>query len=139
MLKDGKVKVASVDPLDDSMFAETAITAALSKYDTDKYRIVGGCYEKNKCMVNIFDKVKAYKENYQDSVDSDPQDTSQEKVIQITVGTEGIPSIRYNGSTLSIAEVIGTLEMSKDILMKKTIDNTLLQQNIYNMLQGLAT
>lgn len=62
MLKDGKVKVASVDPLDDSMFAETAITAALSKYDTDKYRIVGGCYEKNKCMVNIFDKVKAYKE-----------------------------------------------------------------------------
>lgn len=62
MLKDGKVKVASVDPLDDSMFAETAITAALSKYDTDKYRIVGGCYEKNKCTVNIFDKVKAYKE-----------------------------------------------------------------------------
>lgn len=62
MLKDGKVKVASVDPLDDSMFAETAITAALSKYDTDKYRIVGGCYEKNKCIVNIFDKVKAYKE-----------------------------------------------------------------------------
>ena len=88
---------------------------------------------------NLLDKVKAYKENYQDSVDSDPQDTSQEKVIQITVGTEGIPSIRYNGSTLSIAEVIGTLEMSKDILMKKTIDNTLLQQNIYNMLQGLAT
>lgn len=61
MLKDGKVKVASVDPLDDSMFAETAITAALSKYDTDKYRIVGGCDEKNKCTVNIFDKVKAYK------------------------------------------------------------------------------
>lgn len=62
MLKDGKVKVASVDPLDDSMFAETAITAALSKYDTDKYRIVGGCYEKNKCMVNISDKVKTYRE-----------------------------------------------------------------------------
>ena len=62
MLKDGKVKVASVDPLDDSMFAETAITAALSKYDTDKYRIIGGCYEKNKCMVNISDKVKTYRE-----------------------------------------------------------------------------
>ena len=62
MLKDGKVKVASVDPLDDSMFAETAITAALSKYDTDKYRIVGGCYEKKKCMVNIYDKVKTYRE-----------------------------------------------------------------------------
>ena len=62
MLKDGKVKVASVDPLDDSMFAETAITAALSKYDTDRYRIVGGCYEKNKCMINISDKVKTYRE-----------------------------------------------------------------------------
>lgn len=62
MLKDGKVKVASVDPLDDSMFAETAITAALSKYDTDKYRIVGGCNEKNKCMINIYDKVKTYRE-----------------------------------------------------------------------------
>lgn len=62
MLKDGKVKVASVDPLDDSMFAETAITAALSKYDTDKYRIIGGCYEKNKCMINIYDKVKTYRE-----------------------------------------------------------------------------
>lgn len=62
MLKDGKVKVASVDPLDDSMFAETAITAALSKYDTDRYRIVGGCDEKNKCMINIFDKVKTYRE-----------------------------------------------------------------------------
>ena len=62
MLKDGKVKVASVDPLDDSMFAETAITAALSKYDTDKYRIVGGCNEKNKCMINISDKVKTYRE-----------------------------------------------------------------------------
>lgn len=62
MLKDGKVKVASVDPLDDSMFAETAITAALSKYETDKYRIVGECYEKNKCMVNISDKVKTYRE-----------------------------------------------------------------------------
>ena len=61
MLKDGKVKVASVDPLDDSMFAETAITAALSKYDTDKYRIVGGCDEKNKCMIYISDKVKTYK------------------------------------------------------------------------------
>ena len=62
MLKDGKVKVASVDPLDDSMFAETAITAALSKYDTDKYRIVGGCNEKNKCVINIYDKVKTYRE-----------------------------------------------------------------------------
>ena len=61
MLKDGKVKVASVDPLDDSMFAETAITAALSKYDTERYRIVGGCDEKNKCMINIFDKVKTYR------------------------------------------------------------------------------
>lgn len=62
MLKDGKVKVASVDPLDDSMFAETAITAALSKYDTDKYRIVGGCHEKNTCGINIYDKVKTYRE-----------------------------------------------------------------------------
>ena len=61
MLKDGKVKVASVDPLDDSMFAETAITAALSKYDTDKYRIVGGCHEKNTCGINIYDKVKTYR------------------------------------------------------------------------------
>ena len=61
MLKDGKVKVASVDPLDDSMFADTAIIAALSKYDTDKYRIVGGCDEKNKCMIYISDKVKTYK------------------------------------------------------------------------------
>lgn len=62
MLKDGKVKVASVDPLDDSVFADTAIIAALSKYDTDRYRIVGGCYEKNKCMINISDKVKTYRE-----------------------------------------------------------------------------
>ena len=61
MLKDGKVKVASVDPLDDSVFADTAIIAALSKYDTDKYRIVGGCDEKNKCMIYISDKVKTYK------------------------------------------------------------------------------
>ena len=61
MLKDGKVKVPSVDPLDDSMFADTAIIAALSKYDTDKYRIVGGCDEKNKCMIYISDKVKTYK------------------------------------------------------------------------------
>lgn len=61
MLKDGKVKVASVDPLDDSVFADTAIIAALSKYDTDRYRIVGGCDEKNKCMIYISDKVKTYK------------------------------------------------------------------------------
>ncbi|MDO4341443.1 MAG: hypothetical protein Q4C44_01720 [bacterium] len=61
MLNNGKVKVASVDPLDDTMFAETAITAALSKYETDRYRIVGGCYKKNKCMVNISDKVKTYR------------------------------------------------------------------------------
>ena len=61
MLKDGKVKVASVDPLDDSVFADTAIIATLSKYDTDKYRIVGGCDEKNKCMIYISDKVKTYK------------------------------------------------------------------------------
>lgn len=62
MLKDGKVKVASVDPLDDSIFADTAITSALSKYDTDKYRIIGGCYEKNTCVINISDKVKTYRE-----------------------------------------------------------------------------
>lgn len=61
MLKDGKVKVASVDPLDDSMFAETAITSGLSKYNTDKYRIFGECYEKNKCVINIFDNVKIYR------------------------------------------------------------------------------
>lgn len=68
MLKDGKVKVASVDPLDDSMFAETAITAALSKYDTDRYRVVGGCYEENKCTINIFDKVKTYREKTYETI-----------------------------------------------------------------------
>lgn len=61
MLKNGKVKVNSVNPLEDSMFAETAITAALSKFETDKYRIYGGCYEKNKCIINISDRISTYK------------------------------------------------------------------------------
>ena len=39
---------------------------------------------------------------------------------------------------MSIAEVIGLLDMSKEILLKKNIGNALLQQNLYNMLQGLG-
>ncbi len=70
MLKDGKVKVASVDPTDDFDFAETAITAALSKYETERYRIYGSCNTKNDCFVNISDKTdynkfKEYKAEYE--------------------------------------------------------------------------
>lgn len=70
MLKDGKVKVASVDPTDDFDFAETAITAALSKYETESYRIYGSCNTKNDCFVNISDKTdynkfKEYKAEYE--------------------------------------------------------------------------
>ena len=61
MLQNGKVKVNSVNPLDDRMFAETAITASLSKFETDKYRVYGGCYEKDKCKITISNKISTYK------------------------------------------------------------------------------
>lgn len=65
MQTDGKIKVNSVDPTDDFDFAETAISAALSKYETDKYRIIGMCDNKNDCMVSISDKTRYYKsKNY---------------------------------------------------------------------------
>ncbi len=46
MLTNGKIKINTVDPTDDFDFAETAITAALSKYETERYRIYGSCNTK---------------------------------------------------------------------------------------------
>ena len=70
MLTNGKIKINTVDPTDDFDFAETAITAALSKYETERYRIYGSCNTKNDCFVNISDKIdyskyKEYKVEYE--------------------------------------------------------------------------
>lgn len=70
MLTNGKIKINTVDPTDDFDFAETAITAALSKYETERYRIYGSCNTKNDCFVNISDKTdyskfKEYKAEYE--------------------------------------------------------------------------
>lgn len=70
MLTNGKIKINTVDPTDDFDFAETAITATLSKYETERYRIYGSCNTKNDCFVNISDKInyskyKEYKVEYE--------------------------------------------------------------------------
>ena len=98
--------------------------------------------EESNPEMDFLDKVKTYKQKYDTPETSEnfPESNtpSQDKIIQIVVGEEGIPSIQYNGSSMSVAEVIGILDMSKEILLKKTIGNTLLQQNLYNMMQGLS-
>lgn len=90
---------------------------------------------------DLIDKVNTYNEKYnipEEIIDEDSP-VSKDKIIQLVVGEEGIPSIQYNGNSMSVPEVIGILEMSKEILIKKTIGNTLLQQNLYNMMQGLSS
>lgn len=88
---------------------------------------------------DLLKKVENYNTNYVSTEEtSDPDSNISEKIIQILVGEEGIPTVQYNGATMSIAEVIGLLDMSKEILLKKNIGNALLQQNLYNMLQGLG-
>ena len=95
------------------------------------------------------EKALAYKEKYkgtyeesdEKSPESPEEDSgkipSDQKVIQIIVNDQGIPEISYNLSALSVAELIGVLEMSKRLLLKKSIDSAILQQNMYNMLQSL--
>ena len=65
-------------------------------------------------------KIDSYKSKYENdsSVSEDTlEENSQEKVIQIVMGLEGLPSIKYNGSTLTLAEVIGILE-STSVLVR---------------------
>lgn len=88
---------------------------------------------------DLLKKVENYNNTYVSTEeDSNPESNVSEKIIQILVSEEGIPTVQYNGATMSIAEVIGLLDMSKEILLKKNIGNALLQQNLYNMLQGLG-
>lgn len=90
--------------------------------------------------IDLLSKVESYNNTYNDnsSLDDSPDSNVSEKIIQIIVSEEGIPTVQYNGASMNIAEVIGMLEMSKEILLKKSIGNALLQQNLYNMLQGLG-
>lgn len=81
-------------------------------------------------------KAQAYKEKY--TAKDEEASEEPQKVIQIIATPEGVPVVQYNGSVLTPAEVIGLLDMSKEIIMTKSIGNSMLQQNIYNMLQGLT-
>lgn len=94
------------------------------------------------------EKALAYKEKYKDAYEEtnhnesietleEEKIPSDQKVIQIIVNDQGIPEISYNQSALTVPELIGIFEMSKRLLLKKSIDSAILQQNMYNMLQSL--
>lgn len=64
MVKNGKVKVRTIDPIKYSLFVESALSVALNMdYYNSKYRVYGTCDEEDKCVININEIEKGrYKE-----------------------------------------------------------------------------
>ena len=61
----GVIKVNSIDPLNDTMFAETALTTALKPFETKDLNIFAGCYNKGELCDLTIQKNGSYKQkNY---------------------------------------------------------------------------
>ena len=57
IVKNGIININAVKP-SSSYFLETVISSALNKYNTDKFRVYGGCdFDFKNCGINISDKV----------------------------------------------------------------------------------
>lgn len=61
----GVIKVNSIDPLNDTMFAETALTTSLKPFETKDLNIYAGCYNKGELCDLTIQKNGSYKrKNY---------------------------------------------------------------------------
>lgn len=63
------------------------------------------------------------------------EDNSNLKIVQLILDEAGMPTIQ--SSNLTAAEIIGALELAKEILLHKRVSNPLIKQTIDVLAQSL--
>ena len=85
-------------------------------------------------------KAQEYAEKYNKELnDVTEEDTSLEdtsvKVLQITINDLGLPNINYNNLTL--AEVVGLLDMAKKTVEYETLGKVFIQKKLNNIVANI--
>ena len=85
-------------------------------------------------------KAQEYAEKYNKELnDVTEEDTSIEdtsvKVLQITINDLGLPNINYNNLTL--AEVVGLLDMAKKTVEYETLGKVFIQKKLNNIVANI--
>ena len=85
-------------------------------------------------------KAQEYAEKYNKELNDVPEeDTSLEdssvKVLQITINDLGLPNINYNNLTL--AEVVGLLDMAKKTVEYETLGKVFIQKKLNNIVANI--
>ena len=85
-------------------------------------------------------KAQEYAEKYSEELnDVTEEETSLEdtsvKVLQITINDLGLPNINYNNLTL--AEVVGLLDMAKKTVEYETLGKVFIQKKLNNIVANI--
>ena len=90
----------------------------------------------NESMQKAQEYAEKYNKELNDVTNDEPslEDTSV-KVLQITINDLGLPNINYNNLTL--AEVVGLLDMAKKTVEYETLGKVFIQKKLNNIVANI--
>ena len=90
----------------------------------------------NESMQKAQDYAKKYDKELNDVTEEDTSlEDSSVKVLQITINDLGLPNINYNNLTL--AEVVGLLDMAKKTVEYETLGKVFIQKKLNNIVANI--
>ena len=90
----------------------------------------------NESMQKAQDYAKKYDKELNDVTEEEPSlEDSSVKVLQITINDLGLPNINYNNLTL--AEVVGLLDMAKKTVEYETLGKVFIQKKLNNIVANI--
>lgn len=90
----------------------------------------------NESMQKAQDYAKKYDKELNDVIEEDTSlEDSSVKVLQITINDLGLPNINYNNLTL--AEVVGLLDMAKKTVEYETLGKVFIQKKLNNIVANI--
>lgn len=90
----------------------------------------------NESMQKAQEYAKKYDKELNDVTEEEPSlEDSSVKVLQITINDLGLPNINYNNLTL--AEVVGLLDMAKKTVEYETLGKVFIQKKLNNIVANI--